>query len=411
MIRRALFLACVLAAGSASAQSPEKLEQAKALFNAGAQAYSIGQFTAAIQAFEEAYKISPRPAILFSLAQAERKQYFVDHQPQRLERAVESYRRYVSEVQQGGRRADAVQALSELEPILEKQKAQGAPPPAAAPEVKKVEARVMVTSPTSGAQVSLDGGTASEAPFIGEVKPGKHHVLVTAKGHDAEKRDIQVVEGGLVALDLPLKERPALLAVSAPSGAEIHVDGRLVGVAPLMTPISLGHGRHFVAVMKNGAVAWARDVDLVRGETRTVDPQLATSTQRKISYVVLGASAAALVTGGVFIGLTLDRQSKAQSILDERAATGLTPSRLDEYDQTRDQRDRYKLIATVTLAGGAVLGVSGLLLYTMDRPSVPMREAGPSDKTGPAPVAPTFEVRAVPVMAPTFAGASLHIAF
>jgi hypothetical protein len=127
--------------------------------------------------------------------------------------------------------------------------------------------------------------------------------------------------------------------------------------------------------------------------------------------VVLGTSAAALITGGVFIGLTLDRQSKAQSILDERAATGLTPSRLEEYDQTRDQRDRYKLIATITLAGGAVLGVSGLLLYTMDRPSVPMREAGPSDKTGPAPVAPSFEVRAMPVMSPTFAGASLHIAF
>lgn len=410
MKRCTLLLALLLSAGMASAQTPEKLEQAKALFNAGAQAYSIGQFTAAIQAFDEAYKITPRPAILFSLAQAERKQYFVDHQPKRLERAVDAYRRYVSEVAQGGRRADAVQALSELEPILEKQKAQGMPAPAAVPEAK-VAARVMVTSPTSGAQVSLDGGNASEAPFIGEVKPGKHQVLVTAKGHDAEKRDIQVVEGGLVALDLPLKERPALLSVAAPSGSEIHVDGRLVGVAPLMTPISLAHGRHFVAVMKNGAVAWARDVDLVRGETRSVEPQLSTSTQRKISYVVLGTSAAALITGGVFVGLTLDRQSKAQSILDERAATGISPDRLDTYDKTRDQRDRYKLIATIGLASGAVLGVSGFLLYAMDRPSVPMREAGPTDKSAPAPVAPTFEVRAVPIVAPTFAGASLHIAF
>jgi hypothetical protein len=410
MIKRALLLALVLAGGTAAAQTPEKLEQAKALFNAGAQAYSIGQFTAAIQAFEEAYKISPRPAILFSLAQAERKQYFVDHQPQRLERAVDSYRRYVSEVQQGGRRADAVQALSELEPLLEKQKAQGAPPPAAVPEAK-VAARVMVTSPTAGAQVSLDGGKPSEAPFIGEVKPGKHQVLVTAKGHDPEKRDIQLVEGGLVALDLPLKERPALLAVSAPSGSEIHVDGRLVGVAPLMTPIGLANGRHFVAVMKNGAVAWARDVDLVRGETRSVEPQLTTSTQRKISYVVLGAGAAALITGGVFVGLTLDRQSKAQSILDERDSTGITPDRLDTYDKARDQRDRYKLIATIGLASGAVLGISGFLLYAMDRPSVPMRDAGPADKPQNAPAAPTFEVRALPVMAPTFAGATLHFAF
>ena len=42
------------------------------LFNAGAQAYASGQFDAAIQAFTEAQGILPRPAIVYSLAQAHR---------------------------------------------------------------------------------------------------------------------------------------------------------------------------------------------------------------------------------------------------------------------------------------------------------------------------------------------------
>lgn len=393
----------------AYAQSPAQIEQAKALFNAGAQAYSMGQFSAAIQAFEEAYKITPRSAILFSLAQAERRQYFVDHKPEHLQRAVDGFRKYVGEVAQGGRRADAVQALSELEPLLEKQKAAGMPAPAPTPEVKTA-ARVMVTSPTQGAQVAVDGAAASEAPFIGEVKPGKHTVVVTAKGHDSERREIQVVEGGLVALDLPLKERPALLAVNAPSGSEIHVDGRVVGVAPLAAPIPLSHGRHFVAVMKNGSLAWTRDVDLVRGETRTIDTQLVTSTQRNVAYGVFVVAGAALVTGGVFVGLSLHEQNKAQSILDERTQGGITPDRLGDYTTARDARDRYKTWATVAFAGAAVLGATGIVLYAADRPTVPLREGAPSEKA-PTPKAPAVDVAALPLVGPGVAGGQLTIAF
>ena len=59
-----------------------------------------------------------KSAILFSTAQAYRRQYFVDREPAKLKRAVDLYRQYVGEVAQGGRRDDAVQHLSDLEPLL-----------------------------------------------------------------------------------------------------------------------------------------------------------------------------------------------------------------------------------------------------------------------------------------------------
>jgi hypothetical protein len=410
MRRASLALALLLAVAPARAQSPAQLDQAKALFNAGAQAYSVGQFVAAIQAFEEAYKITPRPAILFSLAQAERRQYAVDHDTKRLERAVTGFRKYIGEVSQGGRRADAVAALGELEPVLEKEKAKGATTSAPPPEPAKVTARLMVTSPTTGAKVSVDNAGASEAPFIGEVKPGPHTVVVTAPGHDEEKRDIKVLEGGLVALDLPLKEKPALLAIDAPSGAEISVDGRLIGVAPLSSPVSLAHGRHFVAVMKTGALAWTREIDTTRGETTKISPELSTSGQRKVAWVVIGTSVVALAAGGVFTGLALDRENKAQSILDEREKGNVTGSRLDDYESLRSERDRYRTWSIATLGAGAALGITGVLLYVIDRPATPMREA-PTDK-GPTPVktAPV-EIAAAPLISPTLMGASFAIAF
>ncbi len=407
-------LAAVLAAqplaSVAHAQTPAQTEQAKALFNAGAQFYAIGQFAAAAQAFDEAYKLTPKPAILFSYAQAERRQYFVDHALKRLTKAVEAFRKYVAEVQTGGRRADAVAALSELEPLLDKQKAQA---PAQAPEVapQKLPARLMVTTPTPGAQVSLDGAAATEAPYVGDVKPGKHVVVVDAKGHQPARREIQVLDGGLVALDLPLEEKPASLNVRAEDGAEISIDGRLIGVAPLHSAIALPHGRHFVAVMKNGNLAWTREVDVVRGETHDVEPTLVSSTQRKVSYVVLGVGAAAFVAGGVFVGLTLHRQGKAQDIDDERARGNITPERLSQYESLRDARDRYRTMSFVALGTGAVLAVSAIFLWALDRPVAPMRDALPREKEKPTPAAAPPEISMVPLLGPSLVGGSFAIAF
>src|SRR5439155_20339287 len=99
-----LVAASLLATSSVSfVARADDVDKAKMFFNAGAQAYSVGQFAPSIAAFEEAYKLAPRPAILFSLAQAQRKQYFVDHKPYLLERSVENFRKYVEQVPQGGR--------------------------------------------------------------------------------------------------------------------------------------------------------------------------------------------------------------------------------------------------------------------------------------------------------------------
>ena len=102
------FAATALAPSAASAE--EDIEQAKALYNAGAQAYAATRYRDAVQSFEAAYRKAPRPALLFSLAQAYRRLYVVEQSPEALRAAIPNYRRYGA-VPQGGRRADATEAL------------------------------------------------------------------------------------------------------------------------------------------------------------------------------------------------------------------------------------------------------------------------------------------------------------
>src|SRR5690606_13587557 len=96
--------------------------------------------------------------------------------------------------------------------------------------------------------VELDGKDAGELPFVGEATPGKHRFRLSKPGYEDYVREFSVdPRVGVPPFDVELVEKPALLTISAPEGAEISIDGRPQGEAPL-PPIALTPGRHFVAV-------------------------------------------------------------------------------------------------------------------------------------------------------------------
>src|SRR5688500_17158460 len=156
--------------------------QAKASFKAGAAAYELGDYLAAIQALEAAYRLTPLPAIAFSLAQAERRQYLIGRDAAHLSRAIALYRGYLRDVGSGGRRTDALEALGQLEPmaattgvIVPPALGTGGPPTASVPQT-----RLMISCDAPGAQISLDGARTAPAPLIAQVAPGTHGVEVGA---------------------------------------------------------------------------------------------------------------------------------------------------------------------------------------------------------------------------------------
>jgi hypothetical protein len=364
-----------------------------------------------VRAFEEAYKLAQRPPILFSMAQAYRRQYALDRQPDDLRKAVRHYRDYIEKTPTGGRRADAATALEELEPKLAKLDGAGAAE-AAAPVVEAKVQRIMLSSPTPGAIAILDGGKPLPTPLSEEVPAGKHKLKLSADGYFDEEREIQVAPGDSFALDLPLRERPAQLTVKADSGSQVSVDGRPMGQTPMRTPIDVTSGRHLVAITKVGHAPVTRDVTLRRGENQTLDVALGTTGQRRASYVLLASGAAAVVAGGVFTGLTLGAQQTAQDI-GARVPQGITTEDLATYDKAVKDRDRWRAAAALTFGAGVAIGATGFLLYVFDSPSIeiaPSRSEERSEPTPPKPASPgdTMEMSATPLWGPGFAGGSIQ---
>lgn len=409
----AVVLSCVLIAGGARAQA-ENVGEARTYFNAGAQAYEAGQFPAAIQAFERAYQLAPREAIIFTIGQAHRRQYYIDKNPAHLKAAIERYRDYLKRVPEGGRRADAAEALAELEPIAARvDSAVGDTEPGAAVQPAARQTRVMVTSPTPNARVSLNGATPASLPLIAEVAKGKHRVKVAAPGFFDEERELQAAEGGILALDITLREQPGKLDIAVEEDAEITVDGRLVGLTPLSRPIELPAGRHLVAVLKNGRTGFTKEVRIERGKSQRLDVKLESTGQRLAANVLFVSSAGALLTGGVFTVLAIRQEGDAKDIRDEAGEANIDREQLVAYNDALDRRDDYRRAAFLSFGASAALGATGFLLYSFDQPSLrdvrgleltpePVNDQAPEQRTEP-----TMELGAAPVWSPEMAGAAV----
>jgi hypothetical protein len=392
-----------LAAGPALAQSPEQLNQAKTLFNVGAQAFSKGNWTDAVSAFDDAYKLAPRPSVLFSLAQAEKKVYFAEKKPEFARRAIEHYRKYLAEVPSGGRRAEATDAIAELEPIV----ARLDPVAAAAAGIATPVARpkLYVTAQAEGAQVFLDGKPIGAVPYVGEIEPGTHKVRVSREGYFDVERDVLGDPGRVSSVDVDLPERPAMLLVDCAGACEVYIDGRLAGYAPHTTPIEVSPGPHMVSVVRNGARLYSREVAFERAAPVKFKADMVRSPQRTVAYVSLVGGTVFTLAGALTALTASGKQSEARDVQAELSKGNISPERLVEYNDAVTDRDRFRTSSIVTLSIGAGLLAAGGLLYAFDKPDVAFVPR-PSDERSKPNDKPSVELGFAPMLGPGSAGAA-----
>jgi PEGA domain len=399
-------LLAALALAAAPARSAEDdIEQAKALFNAGAQAYAATHYEDAVHSFEAAYKKAPRPAILFSLAQAYRRLHVVDQKPESLQAALANFRRYLQEVQEGGRRADATEAVGELEVLAARLPTIAAPPSTEAPVQSLPRTRLTVSTPTPGAQVSIDDDAPRPAPLMREVQPGQHRIKITADGYFDEEREIVAVEGDTVGLDRELRARPARLVIEGPGGAQVMVDGRFVGTTPL-PPFEVAPGVRFLAITKNGYSPFSRELSLGRGQRETVQVRLSMTLQRVGAYGLFGVMA---LTGGIsaLFGLqALGHEANARDLQRQRETHGLSEGEGKEYATALQDRNDSSATTIVLLGTAMGIGLVGSAAYLFDTAvpptPPPQRELTPTPDAGRR-----LDLSAAPLLSPGVAGATL----
>lgn len=366
-----LALVLLLAARSAAALAQPAIDQARIYFNAGVQAYSAGRYAAAVEAFTEAYALAPKPTVLFSLAQSERRQFTAGREPRHLRDAITHFRKYLDEVPEGGRRPDAVEALAELE-VMAGRLEPGATTkaPEAAPLVAQ-PARLIVSTANKDAVISVDGVAYRDLPVIQALPAGKHVVRATAPGYIDEEKEITAVEGLVIPLEFVLQERPAYFDLNVTAGAVISVDGHREGTAPLGAVLDVPPGSHLVVVTKTGCYPYSETISIERGQTIPLRVTLQRTRQRTLSYVVFGASAAALAGAAVLGGAAFYQQSIVRGVSDKTKTGNILPSSLTAYNAALGARDHLRSASFTMLGVGSALGLASVSLFAFDDPAPP----------------------------------------
>ncbi len=366
------------------------------LFTVGAQAFDKGDYVAALQAFEAAYRLTPRPGVLFSIAQAHRKQYFT---------AASTWstcaRRSPPTASTSARSSRAGAARTRprrwrtWRPSRPKRDP-GATPAAAGPIPQAAAVtRLMVNTQIAEAQISLDGAKPHEAPLVADVKPGKHNVRVTAPGYFDETRDVPVGAGDVVPVDVPLREKPGHLTLRGPDGAQVSIDGRLAATTPLSQPLDVPAGRHLVTVTRNGHRAYSHEIEVGRDEARALDVKLDATVQRAVSYTLMGGGAAVILAGAALAGVRRLPPAAGAELRrgppggQARCATLADCQQLyARYAQETQARDDFRRDAGIVMGAGALVGAVGLMLFAFDQPTA--GTSGRRDDT-PRPASPPRE--------------------
>ena len=365
--------------------SADNVEQAKANFAVGVTAFEQRKFRVAIDAFEGSYKLAPKAAILFSIAQAYKREYFGNeggHQEADLRQAVLYYRRYVKDEPDGRRVDEANAAISDLEAVAARN---GVDLEAKAPvkDAPAPTARILAGTSAKSATIRVDGGPPIELPSRIEATPGSHRVLIEAEGFLPYKRDIVLEPGEPYPLDAHLFERPARVSLSTDDGVRVYVDGRIVATTPLREPIEVPPGAREFALMRRGYDPVSVPLVLKSGEERRIRRSFSISRQRVGSFVTFALAGASLAAGGVMTGLAVWRENQALAI--SRKQANITQEEKASFEQEIADRGLFRGLAAGSFGVGTALGATGVLLYAIDNPEPPPSAMRPAaDRESPS---------------------------
>lgn len=388
--------------------TPKDIADAKTVFEAGGKEFDKGHYLVAIQAFEQAYGVAQRDAIIFSLAQAHKGQFLALGQQVHLYKSIQLYRIFLARGKTGTRGGEAKKALAELEGIANARAAQATPPVMAPAE--KAKTTIAVDSPTPDVLISVDGGEPEPPQVSMETTATDHTVTLTAPGFIDKTVVMHAKEGQLTAATFELEEKPAHIELDVPSGAEISVDGRYVGKAPLTAPIDVKSGKRFVSMTLAGHKSQGSMVEIGRGEDKKLSLTSSTTGQRDASYGLFIAGGTILAGAAVLTGFAFAKQVEASELFD-KPQLSLDDSKA--YEKASNDRDRLRAAAIVTGGLAGLLGTIGIGLFVFDRPAPvqPMGMAPGADKKPDEKKPDSMDVMVLPLVDDTFGGAMMGLRF
>jgi hypothetical protein len=339
---------------SASAQSEEDIERAKALFTEAKEASGEGEHLKAAKLYERSYKLSKRAPLMYYVAEAY-------EQAGELFLAQQYYQRYLDAL------PDADNADAVLDTIIELQE-----------RIDKEMGRVTVTSKVDGRQVFIEGEDEArcETPCELVLQPGSYALRVRAEGLPTFEASVDLGAGAREEVTAELRrERAGFLLVDAGEGVDGTVRvGGMEARLPLREPLKVPAGPQTVQVVGGGST-WSGGVTIEDGERlRLVVPVAdlgggGMSTLQVASLASVGVGLGFLV-GGLAMG---QQTASTYALVEERSGQGVVDEQLIE------QGGGQQLAANVLLGVGVAGLVAGGGLFAWDMFGASGEVAAPSE--------------------------------
>ena len=270
----------------------ERRAQAKLKYQQGADAYSAGSYSNAVDLFLEADRLAPSAPLSFNVARAYGN--LGDEAG-----ALRWYRDYLRRDPEAENAFDVSVTVAAL---------------ASALAIKGVQQLTVMSTP-AGATVSIDGRPLGVAPWTGELTPGKHHVSLTMRGYTDAERNLVLSANNPLDVSAKLERAPSVETKSAPDHA---AHGPQLGVLPW---VSLGVGAAALGgaltleLMRRSAESDARGQTTQLGYKGSLETE---QSRQATARVLLGVGSAFVAAGGIL--LLLDSASTPQT---STAAAGL----------------------------------------------------------------------------------------
>jgi hypothetical protein len=224
--------------------------EAKKAFKRAEAAEQRKDWRTAIAEYQLAYDLAPHPDVLYNIAlDFERLEEYRD--------AATYYRRYLDD-------SPDAEDTARVEKLIK--------------TLRNRPGTVTITSEPDGAEVLIDGKRRGVTPL--EVSLAGAHKIEVAGPSSSEDRDVTVEFGEPQTVHVVLVARTGTLVVTSNvEGAQVVVDGNLVGVTPASVPLPAG--AHRLVVMADGWATHERPVDIpAEGST-----QVTANLVRPLGYV------------------------------------------------------------------------------------------------------------------------------
>jgi hypothetical protein len=187
----------------------------------------------------------------------------------------------------------------------------------------------------------------------------------------------------LAALSPQVPRLVLTLAPSAPRGAVVERDGRVIAAEALGTSMPVDPGDHVVRISVPGGALREIHVKLARGESRSVvldmpraaaeaiapgrEVRRGMSGRRLAAFVTGGVGLAGLVLGGAMGGVAIAKKS----VVDAHCNLGGVAEACDhDGKKAADELGSFALASTVGLAAGGALAVLSTVLFVTE-PAAP----------------------------------------